>query len=550
LDIIEIKKPCLVQTTQGFSLSYQNKYLYSKYNPSKQILNKIQELTILEGTIVLCFSPCLCYGLSELIKKQAQHCLFLGCELDNELHYFTNELNEIKQLQSDNNNNFVFLSKEELLSLPSILIKSSYTFSNGYKKSNPAFFKRIIRIDFSAGTSFQSDLYNQIEDFCIRAIKTFWTNRFTLTKFGKLYSTNLFRNLKRLPETIPISSFIEKISKPIVVFGAGESSEKGIAQIKKNKNKYFIICVDTSLRPLLMNDIEPDCVFIEEAQIIIDDAFVGTKKHHFHICSSLSASFSILQNFSSLNISFFATEFLDSEFFSKLKQQDFFPFSISPFGSVGLTAVFFALKFRIDDTIPVFIYGLDFSYSKGKTHQNGSMPHISSLLKKERISSLENFYSCYNTSSIPIEKNNIFSTKILISYAELFNNYFCDKINLFSSSKFGIPLKIKYSEPFFYNGSLCSQNTSELKIKYPSNIDEQIQDYYQKEIDILKECEQLLSGQTSYSKNEIDKKIFSLLSKREYLYLFFPDGWKFSMDISFLKRVKSSIVYFLKIFEN
>ena len=62
-------KPCLVNTSQGFSILYKEKYLYSKYNPSKAIIQKINELNILPGTIFLCFSPVLSYGLKELTEK-------------------------------------------------------------------------------------------------------------------------------------------------------------------------------------------------------------------------------------------------------------------------------------------------------------------------------------------------------------------------------------------------------------------------------------------------------------------------------------------------
>ena len=63
------EKPCLVETSQGFSVLYKERYLYSKYSPAKSVLQRVEELTILENTLVVCLSPCLGYGLEELIKK-------------------------------------------------------------------------------------------------------------------------------------------------------------------------------------------------------------------------------------------------------------------------------------------------------------------------------------------------------------------------------------------------------------------------------------------------------------------------------------------------
>ena len=58
----------------------------SKYNPSKLIIDKVSELTILPGTIFLCNSAILEYGIIELYSKLPENCLMILCEFDNELH--------------------------------------------------------------------------------------------------------------------------------------------------------------------------------------------------------------------------------------------------------------------------------------------------------------------------------------------------------------------------------------------------------------------------------------------------------------------------------
>ena len=81
-----IEKPCIVPAKQGFSVSYKQRFLYSKYNPSKLIIDKVSELTILPGTIFLCNSAILEYGIIELYSKLPKNCLMILCEFDNELH--------------------------------------------------------------------------------------------------------------------------------------------------------------------------------------------------------------------------------------------------------------------------------------------------------------------------------------------------------------------------------------------------------------------------------------------------------------------------------
>ena len=101
-------KPCLVQTAQGFSISYRQKFLYSKYDPKKSILQIIENLKLLPQTIILCVSPVLNYGLNELSQKLPDDCLMLGCELEDELYDFVKENQSIPEVDFSNIKNFSF----------------------------------------------------------------------------------------------------------------------------------------------------------------------------------------------------------------------------------------------------------------------------------------------------------------------------------------------------------------------------------------------------------------------------------------------------------
>ena len=55
--------------TAAYTVQYKNRFLYSKYNPEKNIISAIEKSEILGGTLVLIFSPCLFYGIETLIEK-------------------------------------------------------------------------------------------------------------------------------------------------------------------------------------------------------------------------------------------------------------------------------------------------------------------------------------------------------------------------------------------------------------------------------------------------------------------------------------------------
>jgi hypothetical protein len=69
----------------------------------------------------------------------------------------------------------------------------------------------------------------------------------------------------------------------------------------------------------------------------------------------------------------------------------------------------------------------------------------------------------------------------------------------------------------------------------------------------LKQIRDLLSKgeNSSYrdSTKPLSQQIHTLLQKREYLYLHFPDGYRLSMESSFLKRVRAELDSFIKIIE-
>lgn len=537
-----IQQPCLVETQQGFSISYKNKFLYSKYNPQKNILQTIKNLQILPGTIILCYSPVLSYGLKELSQKLPENCIMLGCELEDSLLNFINSnIENYKNIP-----NFTFLTKDEIYNLPPLLTKNSYKLKSGFILPKTSNFRRILKVDFSNGVQFHKQTYDELYNATVNALMTFWSNRITLTKFGRLYSKNFFKNLKILKYTTPIESYFSKIEKPIIVCGAGESLDFGIRDFIKNRDKYFILCVDTALQPLLKQNIIPDGVFIEEAQNIILKAFIGTKKYNFQIFAGLSSQNALFHNFDKKNISFFTTEYAPVNFIKELKQKKLLPFTNKPFGSVGLTTIFYALKFRKSENIPIYFYGLDFSYSAGRTHAKGTLAETSKSISKNKINSSNVFNSCWNENTEKIILSNkkiIYTTKILKNYANMFNGIFVNEKNLYNSSNFGLNLNFENKKPqnnFYFNSDFKIQK-DEFSDFYIKKLD----DFFNNEFYELKKLKSLLIGELS--SDNLEKNIISLAQNKEYLYLHFPDGYDFQYNQSFLNRIRTEIDYFLKI---
>ena len=538
-----LTKPCIVPAKQGFTLLYKDKFLYSKYNPEKTIMQSLSAVNIQAGTVILCNSPALFYGLKELIAKLPQDSFIIFCEFDSQLNAFSRE--QLKNYLIENqihDTRFSFPEVSELYDLPVFINKKNYTFKDGTKLIPSGTYRRFISIDFSAGTQFNTQTYKDLLNSCSSALMTYWTNRVTLTKFGRKYSANLFSNIKILSNTKPITSFLGKINRSIIVFGAGESTDSGINEIRKNWKNYYILCADTALQSLLKAGIIPDGVFIEEAQHVISKAFIGTQKYNFMIFAGITSIPLLHSIFPAERISYFYTEYTTGKFLDNLKKENVLPYSNPAFGSVGLTAVYYALKFRKDPSVPVFVYGLDFSYSLGKTHAKETMAHKNRLMATCRFSSTDNIGAAVNSIATEFadkSNNQFYTTPILKKYSDLFNGFFAGTQNIFDSADTGIPLNIQRHKPYIYETNVLQTESESLSF-------DKTLSFIKREIEQLTELKNILTGKIQLSENEAQNKITEIAEPREYLYLHFPDGMQFQYNLSFLKRIRTEIDYFLK----
>ncbi|MCR4955039.1 MAG: hypothetical protein K6A43_13315, partial [Treponema sp.] len=211
----EIEKPCLVQAKQGFSVYYQQKYLYSKYSPSSAIERALDNCQIAPGTFVLACSPLLGYGIEKLISKIDESSMVLAIETDPLLYDFSHE-NSICSLKTDESKNFFYEKISSMKDLLEFLNRPEII-----KRTNNC--RRLLSMDFSAIESSSKVFYSQTANFITKCISQFWKNRVTISRLGKLYNKNIFNNL---PYICKSKNLIKNsIEKPILVFGAGPSTD-------------------------------------------------------------------------------------------------------------------------------------------------------------------------------------------------------------------------------------------------------------------------------------------------------------------------------------
>ena len=533
--------PSLVETRQGVSVLYKDHFLYSKYDPSKAILNIISNLSIPEYSIILIFSPVLWLGLKELLAKLPATSSIAVFEYEKPLFDFAQE-NFPNELKDHLNNKIQIFNKSG--------IKNYFTF---IQKQH---FRKCLKIDFSAASALYKDAYNKIFTLTQRVIDQFWKNRLTLIKFGRLYSKNIFKNLTLLSDAIPLASLYKSVTKPILVLGAGESLNTTILELKKNFSKLFIICVDAAAAPLLDNGITPDAIIAVEGQQVIEQSYIGTPADSKCLLIMDLVSRNHIPYITKGKYSFFVSNYADMNFFELLKNYNLLPPVIKPLGSVGLVSMEIALKLRKDINTPVLFSGLDFSYSIGITHAKGTASHKALLSSTSKLKSVFNISSAFNTGTSSIICANgkkMITSKALESYALLFNENFEDEQNIFDIRTSGINLTSAKADLDHFIESLPANlhsNSYELNLNYQAIPKSSITSFLQNEKQALEELKDLFTyaDNSALRKKDIslNEQIDSILTNREYLFIHFPDAVGPTNPQSYYNRIRIELDFFLK----
>ena len=528
------EKPCLVPAGQGFSVLYKNRYYYSRYSPEAASERAVEALSISPQSLVLVFSPLLCYGLENLFKKIPDDSFVLFIEKEAALKEMTME--HLKPFLSAHTNSF-FIAPETVQEVAALFDEENGTL-------NLSLLRRTVVVELSQACRLNEDFYGRITKIIDTGINQFWRNRITLIKLGRLYAKNLLRNMGQIPSSRILVP--DSVESPFLICGAGPSLDLLIPFIKKMQKKLFIIAVDSALVPLLKNDIRPDAVLAVESQLANEKAFIGSVKSGIPLIADLTSRPQILK-LTGGTVCFFLSEYQKTVFLKRVCSTAKNVPVFEPLGSVGLSALEVALFLRKTEDIPVLFCGLDFSFVPCKTHCRESPSHAQMLASHNRLKSLLNPDSSFRADTVSVIGKNdtvCLTQPSLLGYGKNFQAHYANKKNVFDLSIFGIDTgcrKLSQSEAELLLSAFDNKNESFLQ-QLPVNTDtEVVAEFYRTEKKMLTQLRTMLieGGDESL--------ILELVAKCEYLYLHFPDGYKKpSTDLSFLKRIRSETDFFLK----
>jgi hypothetical protein len=533
-------QPVPVETGHGTSVFYQNRYLYSRFDPEKNPLTAVAQATILPETLVFCTSPLLGYGLRELLGKLPESSFILAVERDENLMALS-----------------VAHITQDLLGHP--LLKYVRTASSARiletidsLEAGP--FRRCLRIDLSGGTALNEPFYAGCLSAIDEYISRYWRNHVTLMKLGRNYARNFFRNARSVPASEPI--FEESAALPVLVAGAGPSLDESLPFIRENRKRFFLLAVDAALGTFRDAEIVPDAVILVESQYWIERAFAGFRDSRIPVYADLTARPQAIAATGG-PVRFFFTAYTKSRYLDRFRKTGAASLIVPPLGSVGLSALFIARHISLADA-PVFFTGLDFSWGNGFTHSKGA-PAVRALRTTENRLHPANGIDAAFSPGVTVSRGKngepVNTDPALTGYAELCRAMFgkarTNEQGFIDIGKKGLDTGCTTAVEEIVKKMTTPRNSERAEsgtTTLPSKTETKLAEFLMAEHRRLLRLRDILTGKEKPANAR--EEVARLVNEADYLYLHFPDGYRgYRDDPDFLKRVRIELEYFLKAIE-
>ena len=192
------------------------------------------------------------------------------------------------------------------------------------------------------------------------------TNNATLEKFRTLWFRNSRQNIRKstILETVDIYKKRAE-NLPFLVLGAGPSLQKILPRLSKLKSKMIIVCVDTALRALLQQKVQPDFIVLTDPQYWAYRHIAGLKSPESILITENSVYPSVFK-FECKKIVCCRSQIPVAQFFEKYCGEQGY---LGAGGSVASCAWTFA---KFCGAKNIFLCGIDLSFPKKQTHIKGS----------------------------------------------------------------------------------------------------------------------------------------------------------------------------------
>lgn len=383
----------LIQTAKNgeVTASDNGKLLHSAYNPSREAHNSVFIPEVQEKSSIVFYGMGIGYHLVEaakLILQNSNKKKLIVVEPN--LEYFLASLQLIDWTE-------IFKVEKLVLAIncpaESVLplIEDTTTINTTLQGVSDAFY-----FDIASFTQHNQQYFECVKTIISRNKHKNEINAATTKKFGKLWSNNCKKNAKYINQLEFINIYKNKFKNiPFVIVAAGPTLQKNLINLKKlydskkTKNKeVIIVCVETALKILLKNKINPDFIILTDPQFWAYRHIAGAQAPESVLITELSTYPSVFR-FNCKQIVLCASQFPNGK---EIEQKaGFSTEQIGDLGSGGSVAsccwnfaVFAGAK-------QIYLMGLDLSFPGGQTHIKGSSAEQTWHTKSNRLANSDKF---------------------------------------------------------------------------------------------------------------------------------------------------------------
>jgi hypothetical protein len=512
------ENPLLKDTGCGLTITYKGKYLYSSKSPKAAVLKHLALTRLLPRTLVFIPSIGLGYGFRELLERLPEHCHVLCVEFDEALMRLAAEQAA------------PFLPDDPRLTI--VRADNPAPVQEILERLRPASFRRVVTLTLCGGARLYPDFYKKVEEYLRREVNSYWQNKMTLIHMGTIYVKNLIANLSLIPQARDLSSLA--VHKPLLVVGAGPSLSASLPLINKLKERMAILAVDTALPVLLGSALRPDFIFALEPQFININDFHCLTDEAIPIIADLSSSPQVLRYCllaKGLPLYLFSSQFHSLAILERLSAQGLLPEPVPALGSVGVAAVYAALRMTGQ---PIFLAGLDFSYPFSKTHARGAPLSLYELYTSNRFQGLgQREYSFLverpRLTLKDKQGRKLESDLVLSSYAENLKQLSAQAQRVFDLNPLGIatgtPLVTKESEIDEILARRSAQAATQTAAEHPQWERSAVRQALETEKELLRKGIALVEKIISEEKTDagsLAPEEYSILAGIDYTYFHLP----------------------------
>ncbi len=282
-------------------------------------------------------------------------------------------------------------------------------------------------------------IYDEIEKY----FKESRVNLKTQSIHSKLYYKNIFSNQECLRHSPGIKSLKGCFPDiPAIICSAGPSLDKNIQLLKSSREGFFLIAVATALKPLLLNNIQPDVVI----SIDPDDLTIRSFDFLVDTCETWlvynAAVPNVIPKYFLTKKMVFDLDIHLSKWFNKYSDSKG---SLGKTTSVAHSAFNFA---RFLACSPIILLGQDLSFHKQRLHCKYSFYYDDSLNIVSRYKQLSDLnrlkYLNFGenlTKCIDIFGCQVTSTIAMDSYREIFSSSMENYETVINATEGGVPIK-------------------------------------------------------------------------------------------------------------